>query len=188
MIRTVQLLAVLLAFCSRPALAADDAALWTALRAGGHVALMRHAEAPGIGDPPGFRLGDCSTQRNLSEEGRRQARMVGELFRNNGIARATLYSSQWCRCLDTAALLHLGPVTPLRALNSFFENSGREKEQTERIRVLIDERPAGATLLLVTHQVNITALTGVYPQSGEIVVSRPEGGKLVVLGRLRTLK
>jgi hypothetical protein len=79
-------------------------------------------------------------------------------------------------------------VTPLPALNSFFEHGEREKEQTQRVRALIDERPAGATLLLVTHQVNISALTGVYPQSGEIVVLRPEGGKLTVLGRLRTLK
>jgi hypothetical protein len=90
MIRMLPLLAVLLALCSRPALAADDAALWAALRAGGHVALMRHVEAPGSGDPPGFRLGDCSTQRNLSEEGRRQARTTGESFRSTGIASVTI--------------------------------------------------------------------------------------------------
>ena len=187
MIRTLQLLAMLLALCSGPA-AADDAALWAALRAGGHVALMRHAEAPGVGDPPGFRLGDCGTQRNLSEQGRRQARAAGELFRRNGVASAVVYSSQWCRCLDTAALLGLGPVIPLPALNSFFENSGREKEQTDRLRALIRKHPADATLVLVSHQVNITALTGVYPQSGEIVVLRPEGEKIAVLGRLRTLE
>jgi hypothetical protein len=97
-----------------------------------------------------------------------------------------VYSSQWCRCLDTARGLDLGPVVPQPALNSFFDNGGSEKAQTRQIRELIRQRPAGSPLVLVTHQVNTTALTGVYPASGEIVVLRPEGEQLTVLGRLTT--
>ena len=88
----------------------DEAALWAALREGGHVALMRHAIAPGVGDPAGFRLDDCTTQRKLSAQGRAQARAIGERFRANGIATAAVFSSQWCRCLDTARELALGEV------------------------------------------------------------------------------
>ncbi|MET0963104.1 MAG: histidine phosphatase family protein [Noviherbaspirillum sp.] len=183
--RMLQLLALLAALLCWPALAADDAALWAGLLSGEHVALMRHAQAPGVGDPAGFRLGDCATQRNLSAQGRRQARETGALFRSKGIARATVYSSQWCRCLDTASEMGLGAVTPQPALNSFFENGEQEPEQSEQARRLIRQRPAGAPLIMVSHQVNITALSRIYPQSGEIVVLRPEGERLVVMGRLR---
>jgi phosphohistidine phosphatase SixA len=185
--RLRQLLTVLAMLLCQPALA-DDAALWAGLRSGGDIALIRHAEAPGVGDPAGFKLGDCSTQRNLSDQGRRQATDAGALFRSKGIASATVYSSQWCRCLDTASRLDLGPVVPQPALNSFFEESARGGAQTEALRRLIRERPAGKPLVMVTHQVNITALSGVYPQSGEIVVLRPEGEKLTVQGRISTLK
>ena len=88
----------------------------------GNVLLLRHAIAPGFGDPAGFRIDDCSTQRNLSEAGRQQARAIGAWLRARGISRAKVYSSQWCRCLETARLLNLGPVTQLPALNSFFES------------------------------------------------------------------
>lgn len=165
--------------------AADDAALWAGLRAGTHVALMRHAQAPGVGDPTGFRLDDCRTQRNLSAEGKRQAARAGALFREHGVARATVYSSQWCRCLDTAAGLGLGPVTPEPALNSFFENAGQEKTQTELVLGLIGRHASGTPLVMVTHQVNITALIGGYVESGEIVVVRARDGKLELAGRIR---
>ena len=185
--RLHQLIPILAALCCQPALADDDA-LWAGLRSGEQVALIRHAEAPGVGDPAGFKLGDCSTQRNLSDQGRRQAQDAGTLFRSTGVASATVYSSQWCRCLDTATGLALGPVLPQPALNSFFEESARSGEQTEALRRLIRERPAGKPLVMVTHQVNITALTGVYPQSGEVVVVRPAGAQLTVVGRISTLK
>lgn len=184
--RLLQLLAMLGALVSVNAIAMDDAALWAGLKSVQHVALMRHAQAPGVGDPAEFVLGDCATQRNLSAQGRRQAQDAGALFRRNGMDRATVYSSQWCRCLDTAGALGLGAVTPQPALNSFFENSAREREQSEQARRLIRQRPAGVPLVMVSHQVNITALTGIYPQSGEIVVLRPDGDRLLVLGRLRT--
>jgi phosphohistidine phosphatase SixA len=165
-----------------------DDALWSALRGGGHVVLMRHASAPGTGDPEGFRLDDCATQRNLSAQGRRQAAATGALFRQHGVSRADVYSSQWCRCLDTARLLDLGPVTPLPALNSFFENDDREAGQTAQLRSWIESHAGQRNLVLVTHQVTITALTGVYPESGEILVLRRQAGKLELLGRMRTAR
>ena len=104
---------VLLGFCGTAEVAgADDAAdAWKALRAGGHVALMRHADAPGgVGDPPGFRVEDCATQRNLSEKGRADAEKIGSRLKREGIAFEKILSSPWCRCIDTARLLNLGTV------------------------------------------------------------------------------
>lgn len=165
----------------------EDGKLWAALRSGQAVALMRHALAPGTGDPAGFRLGDCSTQRNLSDDGRAQARAIGERFRANGIDQAEVRSSQWCRCLETAELLGLGPVAPMPALNSFFQDRARSPAQTADLRRHLRMREAGRALVLVTHQVNITALTRVGPASGEIVVVRSGGhGSIQVAGTIRT--
>ncbi|WP_192035559.1 histidine phosphatase family protein [Halomonas sp. YLGW01] len=163
----------------------DHHATWAALSQGGHIALMRHALAPGTGDPAGFTLDDCTTQRNLSEEGRAQARAIGERFRERGIEVTAVRSSRWCRCLDTAELLALGEVIPTPALDSFFRNRGAAEGQTRELRALIAAWNGEGTLVLVTHQVNITALTGVYPRSGEMLVLAPEGGALDVVGRLR---
>jgi broad specificity phosphatase PhoE len=146
---------------------------------------MRHADAPGFDDPPGFRLDDCSTQRNLSEAGRRQARAIGARFRERGIQGVPVYSSQWCRSLETARLLGLGEVTPYPALNSFFRDAGLEERRTAGAKELIRGLRGGPSAVLVTHQVNITALTGVHPREGEIVVVRLEGEELVVVGRIR---
>lgn len=85
--------------------AENQASLWRAVRSGSALVLMRHALAPGTGDSETFTIGDCQTQRNLSENGRRQARAIGDLFRVSGIDNAKVYSSQWCRCLETAELL-----------------------------------------------------------------------------------
>lgn len=165
----------------------DEAALWAALREGGHVALMRHAIAPGVGDPAGFRLDDCTTQRKLSAQGRAQARAIGERFRANGIATAAVFSSQWCRCLDTARELALGEAVAFPGLNSFFADRGEEARHTAAVRALIGERARSPLpLVLVTHQVNITALTGVFPASGEIIVLRVDGDTPSVAGRIRT--
>jgi phosphohistidine phosphatase SixA len=154
---------------------ADDA-LWAALADGGHVALMRHAQAPGTGDPDDFRLDDCSTQRNLDQAGRDQARRTGQAFRDRGVTVGRVLSSQWCRCLETAELLALGEAEPFPPLNSFFSDRAREPAQTEAVRALLAEADAdGPSLVMVTHQVNITALTGIFPRSGEIVVLRLGG-------------
>tara|TARA_B100000700_G_scaffold28785_1_gene27652 strand:+ start:34879 stop:35517 length:639 start_codon:yes stop_codon:yes gene_type:complete len=169
----------------REAEAQEDNAAWAALASGGHVALMRHALAPGTGDPAGFALDDCATQRNLSTEGRAQARAIGERFRERGIAVTEVRASRWCRCLDTAELLGLGEVIPTPALDSFFRDRGAADRQTRELGELIDAWNGEGALVLVTHQVNITALTGVYPRSGEILVLAPEDGALELVGRLK---
>lgn len=166
-----------------PATAADTA--WAALRLGGHLALMRHALAPGAGDPPDFVLEDCATQRNLSQEGRDQAARIGAEARANGITAARVLSSQWCRCLETANLLGLGPVEPMPALNSSFRHPENAIDQTLAVEAWIASQEIAQPLFLVTHQANITALTGVYPRSGEILIVAPEAdGGLVLIERL----
>jgi phosphohistidine phosphatase SixA len=179
------LLLALLLPAPAPGRADTDTLLWAALKNGDHVALIRHALAPGTDDPPEFRLDDCSTQRNLSEAGREQARSIGARFREHGVENVVIYSSQWCRCLETARLLDLGKVIPFPGLNSFFRDRSREALQSAEVRALVKKRPRGASLVLVTHQVNIIALSGVPPQSGEIVVLRPDGENLTVIGRIR---
>ena len=158
---------------------------WDALRAPGAIALMRHAIAPGGGDPAGFVLGDCSTQRNLDDRGRDQARRTGEALRAEGIAFDQVWSSGWCRCVDTARLLEMGPFEVRPFLHSFFGNRADGPAQTREALAAIAAQPMDARLLLVTHQVNISALTGVVPSSGEIIVvqRRPDGG-LEVTGRV----
>jgi phosphohistidine phosphatase SixA len=164
-----------------------DESLWTALRTGNAVALIRHALAPGTGDPAGFKLEDCTTQRNLSEEGRRQARQIGAAFRQNGIASAQVLSSRWCRCLETARLLDLGPVEPFPPLDSFFADPGQGPAQTAALREFLGRPYEGPPRVLVTHQVNITSLTNVVPRSGEMVVVRPAvDGSVRVMGRLES--
>jgi broad specificity phosphatase PhoE len=147
-----------------------------ALETAGLVVLMRHAEAPGIGDPAGFKLDDCATQRNLDGDGRAQAARIGERLRQLGIDQARVLSSQWCRCLDTARLLDLGPVKEMPALNSFFGQPEKEKESITELRQFLADLPRdGKPVVLVTHQVTITALTGIFPGSGEAVLLRANG-------------
>ena len=178
-------LLLVLAALLAPPLPADDATA-ERLRAPGAVLLIRHALAPGIGDPGVFRLGDCATQRNLSEAGRQQARAVGRWLRVRGIASARVYSSQWCRCLETAALLDLGPVTELPALNSFFERPGERGERVAALRAFLTAQPHDGTLLvLVTHQVTISALSDTFADSGTgVLMVLGEGGRLERVGTL----
>jgi phosphohistidine phosphatase SixA len=165
---------------------ATEDQLWATLEAGGNVVLMRHAVAPGGGDPPGFRLDDCSTQRNLSEEGRVQARSTGEAFRSQRVPVDRVLSSQWCRCRETAELLQLAPVEEYPVLNSFFSDRSTAGSQTRALRRFIGDLKLEGNVLLVTHQVNITELTGVFPASGEMVILRPdEQGGFRLIGRLR---
>ena len=144
--------------------------LWDALRSENHFAMIRHALAPGTGDPSNFTLGRRETQRNLSREGRNQAKRIGDLFRAHGMDKARVFSSEWYRCQDTAELLDLGPVNLLSALNSFFQDYGEKDPRTESLRRWLSQQETDGPLVLVTHQVNITALLGVYASSGEIVV------------------
>ena len=183
-----QTLLILILAIFMPTLAgAQQDALWSGVRSGSLVVLMRHAIAPGTGDPDNFALGDCSTQRNLSAAGLEQAGRIGERFRDHGVTRARVFSSQWCRCRDTAEALALGPVAELPALNSFFEDFSREESQTRALRQWLGAQPQDGPLVLVTHQVNITALSGVFPASGEMVVGRiDDAGAFTVAGRILT--
>jgi phosphohistidine phosphatase SixA len=153
---------------------ADEAAAWTALRAGGHVALMRHTDAPGgAGDPPGFKLDDCATQRNLSDRGRTEAAQIGARMKAEGIAFENILSSPWCRCMDTAKLLDMGPVAPAPTFGNVVVLRDQAESLTEGARALIAGWQGAGTLLVVTHGANIRALTGVSPATGEIVVVDP---------------
>jgi len=160
--------------------------LWNVLREGGHVILIRHAATvPGVGDPPGFRLDDCATQRNLSDQGRSQAVAIGEAFRRRNIPVGEVLSSEWCRCVDTARLA-FGDTRTWSALNSNFNDRERETaDKNLEARQRLSRRPDSGNLILVTHNFNIRDLTGVSPAQGEMVVVRPvaEGG-FRVLGTL----
>lgn len=177
----------ILAFLAAPA-AADEAAAWAALRAGGHVAFIRHASTePGLGDPAGYRLDDCATQRNLSERGRDESHRIGERFRAEGVVVEKVYTSPWCRCRDTARQA-FGLATDWSALSSFFDAPQREPGLSARVKQRIGgystRRPKG-TIVMVTHNVNIAALTTLSIGTGEIVVVRPDGCcGLKVVGRV----
>ncbi|PJF10848.1 histidine phosphatase family protein [Pseudorhodobacter sp. MZDSW-24AT] len=150
----------------------------------GAILLMRHAIAPGTGDPAGFRLDDCRTQRNLSAAGQAQARAIGARLAEAGITFTQILTSEWCRARDTARLLNLGPVTAFPPANSFFSTRQDEPAQTAAILAHLDALPPQARVLIVTHQVNITALTGIVPQSGETLVVRRSAQGLQLVGRL----
>ncbi len=156
-----------------PPARADEAGL-KALTAGGHVAIVRHGlTTPGIGDPQGFRLEDCATQRNLVEEGRAQARDLGLLLRKRGVKIGRVLSSEWCRCLETAALIDVGEAGTLSALNNLFGRSERSEAQVRELRAVIAAWKGSGTLLLVSHGSTIFALSGVSPREAEGVVLAP---------------
>lgn len=168
-----------------PAWATGIADPWAALRQGPAILLLRHAHAPGVGDPPGMRLGDCASQRNLDEVGRAQARRIGQQLRARGVEVTALLSSRWCRARETALLAF--PALALReepAFDSFFDDSGRAPAQTAAARALLTGWRGPGVLLVVTHQVNIRALAGQGTASGEAVVLRPGPGGPVPVARL----
>jgi phosphohistidine phosphatase SixA len=157
---------------------------WSALR-DGHIVLFRHAHAPGVGDPPGFKLGDCSTQRNLDDTGRAQARRIGEQFRERGVKVGAVLSSQWCRARETAELAFPGQARDDASFNSFFDERSGEPAQTAQALATLARWRGPGVLVVTTHQVNISALTGVTPASGEGVIVAPARGGIAVLGRVR---
>jgi phosphohistidine phosphatase SixA len=161
-------------------------AAWARLAEGEHTILLRHAIAPGTGDPAGFKLGDCSTQRNLSEEGRQQARRIGLRLTARAVAIGPVLTSQWCRAADTAKLgFPRANIIVEPSLNSFFSDTSSEPEQTAAARKLIANFNGPGNQVMVTHQVNITALTGVTARQGEaIIVDGQPDGSLKVIGRL----
>lgn len=148
------------------------------LKAGGCVLMLRHAQTEaGIGDPPGFTLGNCSTQRNLNDEGRAQSRRIGAWFRSQGLQPRAVQSSAWCRCVDTATLAFSAPqLQP--ALNSTFGTPDKQPAQTRALKALLAGVPAGQFEVWVTHQVNMTDLCGAYPGVGEGFVVSAQGALL----------
>ena len=162
-----------------------DEGLWRRLAAGGQVVLLRHATTtPGVGDPTGFRLDDCVTQRNLTEAGREESRRIGAAFKARAIPVERVLSSRWCRCLETARLA-FGTVEPWPALDSYHADRSRAPAQTAEVRRLAGERPTGGNVIMVTHEVNIAAATGISPAPGEMVILAPEGdGRFQTAGRL----
>ena len=160
---------------------------WESWREGKALLLMRHTLAPGTGDPAGFVLEDCSSQRNLNNEGRQQAKRWGQLLREKYSSDITVYSSQWCRCLETAQLLQLSQPLALPALNSFFAGRGDAAKQTKALLQQFSIIQTAQPTVLVTHQVNFTALTGIFPHSGEAaIVALPLTQPASVLARLNT--
>jgi len=168
-----------------PVAAADDSQeAWAALVSGKHVALIRHGNAPpGYGDPPGFKIDDCATQRNLDEKGRAQAGALGEAFRQHGVRADKILSSPWCRCLETARLMGLGPVDGTGAVAA----SERSPERLAALRQILANWRGPGTLVVVTHGLTVQALVGIMPGQAEAVVVRPKGGKepgVEVVGRI----
>ncbi len=148
-------------------------------QSGANVVFMRHALAPGYGDPDNFTLRDCSTQRNLDEAGRRQAAAIGINFKDNNIVFDAILSSQWCRCQETAHYLDMGPWNEFTGLNSFFQGYA-DKQQTVR---LLQEKlsiiPTNHLVLMVTHQVVIFEITGYAPASGGLIFYNTQSKKTV---------
>jgi phosphohistidine phosphatase SixA len=175
------LLAVLLV----PGVAVGSEQLWALLKGGGQVVLMRHAvTTPGVGDPPGMRLDDCATQRNLSDEGRRDARQIGLAFRARGVVVDRVLTSPWCRCVETARLA-FGAADIAPALSNLYGRAENRTPQVREMQAMVGERRSVGNLVLVSHGSTILALTGVSLDSGEMLVVTPQGaGRFVVIGRL----
>ena len=161
--------------------------LTSKLKDGSHVLLMRHADAPGYGDPKNYQISQCSTQRNLGDLGRKQAKNTGDWLSSQGIEQAKVYSSPWCRCIDTASLLNKGVVKKEAALGSFFDDMSQAKRQTdELVKLIAVERKQNPTMpiIMVTHHVNIESYVGMVVNSGDMVLvkvdptGRPISSKL----------
>lgn len=172
-----------LVFAGLAALAVCGQAAGTEVQAGS-IVLIRHALAPGVGDPENFVLNDCTTQRNLSAEGRVQAVRIGAFFRQLPVPVDAVWSSQWCRTRETADLAFPGRRVDQSAFNSFFGEPDAAPAQTQAAKALLNTWTGQGLLVVVTHQVNITAIAGVVPASGEAVVLRLRNGVWTVTGRL----
>jgi len=161
---------------------------WQLLRQPGHVVFMRHADAPGsggFGDPAGFRLEDCATQRNLSDEGRAHARRTGDAFRRNGMVFDRVLTSPWCRCKETARLVAGRDAEEYAPLSNLVGRSEHRDSQVKALKAYLAGLDGSTRALFVTHGIVINALTGIQPASGEMVIVKPgPGGEPTVAGRL----
>ena len=180
------LAALAISLIAAPAAAGDGSAdAWAALVNGGHVALVRHGNAPpGYGgDPPGFKIDDCATQRNMDERGRAQAKAVGEAFRQHGVRADKILSSPWCRCLETARLMAVGSVDSTMTVAA----SDKSPERLAVLKQMVSGWRGPGTLVVVTHALTVQSLVGILPGQAETVVLRPKPGKeqgVDVVGRI----
>ena len=184
----VALIAVALAVQSfgSGAFAADDE-VWALLKKPGHIVLLRHSNAPGqVQESNDMDFKNCSIQRNLDADGRAQAGRIGDAFRKHGIKQVKLVSSIYCRALDTAKLMKLGPVTPQPALNQvFLADIPGMREAGTKGRALLKSIPARQLAVLVSHVTNIQSIAGVQLDSGQMaVVHRDLAGEVVVDGKI----
>lgn len=165
---------------------ADEEGVWNLLKSGGQVVLMRHTlTPPGVGDPPGMRVDDCSTQRNLNDEGRRQAKAIGEVVRSRGVEFDRVLSSPMCRCLDTARLA-FGRAEILNATVNPRAGIEDKPREVREMRALATEKHRGGNVILVSHGTTITGVTGLNVEPGEMIVVTPQGdGHFELRGRLK---
>ena len=158
---------------------------WNLAQEGDKIILIRHSLAPGGGDPPGFNIDDCDTQRNLNRKGVNQSKKIGKLFKNNKVPVDKVLSSQWCRCKDTAKYA-FGNFKEFTALNSTFQspyNKNEPKQLKELYNFVKKWDGKGKNLVLITHYSIITAVTNAVPTSGEIVITDKN---FEVLGTMQT--
>ena len=180
----ISLILSLLLFLFTSQLNASDQT-WSLAQEGNKIILIRHSLAPGGGDPPGFKINDCNTQRNLNNKGISQSKKIGKLFKKNKVLIDQVLSSQWCRCKDTAKYA-FGNYKEFTALNSTFQspfNKNEEKQLKELYSFVKKWNGKGKNLVLITHYSIITAVTNAVPNSGEIVIADKN---FKVLGTIQT--
>jgi phosphohistidine phosphatase SixA len=186
-LRSALALSLLISLSIQPSYA-SELLIWDKLNtssAKGYVLLLRHSLAPGVGDPENFKLGDCSTQRNLSQEGRDDASEIGAWIKRQKVKIYRVESSRWCRARQTAKLLDIGKVKLNKNLDSLFRESDLESHpQTLKTKEqILNHRNKSGLLVLVGHYVNIAALVGVGVDSGEgVIVKANKNGVIKVLG------
>ncbi len=169
---------------------ASDEKIWERLQGSnptGYVLLIRHALAPGVGDPENFNVNDCSTQRNLSDEGRVQAQKIGRWLKSTQIKIFRVESSSWCRAKETAKLLDLGKVRLNKNLDSLFEevDIANHPQTLQARKNIVAQRNKRGLLIMVGHYVNIAALTGVGIDSGSgVLVQADKKGRIKVFGQM----
>ena len=163
--------------------ASDQA--WNIVQEGNKIILIRHSLAPGGGDPPGFKIKDCKTQRNLNKKGINQSKKIGKLFKKNKVPVDQVLTSQWCRCIDTAKYA-FGYYKIFTALNSTFQtpyNKNEGKQLKDLYNFIRNWNGKGKNLVLITHYSIITAVTTAIPSSGEIIIADKN---FKVLGTIQT--
>ena len=141
------------------------------------VLFIRHALAPGIGDPKNFLLSDCDTQRNLNEEGRKHSKEIGKYILSTNLKIDKIYASEWCRCYETALHMNLGNVKLFSGLNSFFQNHSDKGKTLQLLHKYLEEKPSNELIIMVTHQVVISAVTNLYTKSGQLVAYSSKTGE-----------